>query len=323
MRMIDDRTYQLTVPTPFAVGDVHVYLLKGDVLTLVDAGVKTKDAWDALKLQLKEIGYLPNDIEQIVLTHHHPDHTGLIEQFPKIKQIAAHKNVNYWLTHDEAFFQHYERFFRQQFHMHHVPERFYSLDDLRKPLQFAGKGNVTAILKEGERLPGHDEWQIIETLGHAQTHLSFLSNATGTFIGGDHLLHHVSSNPLMEAPYGNDYLRPQPLLQYRSNLKKCLVLDIKLVLPGHGKIFSDVKQLIHSRLAKQEQRANSVYLLLQEGEKTAFSICKTIFPQQYEKQLDLTMSETIGQLDFLEDQGVVAKYEKDGMVSYYAKYINK
>lgn len=82
---------QLTVPTPFAVGDAHVYLLKGDTLSLVDAGVKTKAAWEALKTQLRQLGYAPNDIEQIILTHHHPDHIGLIEAFPRAERIVAHQ----------------------------------------------------------------------------------------------------------------------------------------------------------------------------------------------------------------------------------------
>ena len=34
----------LTVPTPFYVGDVNVYLIKEDPLTLIDAGPKTPEA---------------------------------------------------------------------------------------------------------------------------------------------------------------------------------------------------------------------------------------------------------------------------------------
>lgn len=63
---------QLTIPTPFVVGDVHVYVIKGEKLTLVDTGPKTKEAWLSLEGQLKELGIVPEDIKQIVLTHHHP-----------------------------------------------------------------------------------------------------------------------------------------------------------------------------------------------------------------------------------------------------------
>ncbi|HOQ90855.1 MAG TPA: MBL fold metallo-hydrolase, partial [Candidatus Hydrogenedentes bacterium] len=68
----------IVLPTPFPVGDVNVYLYRGqDRLTLFDAGVKTDQAWDALVEQIRELGYEIRDIGRIVLTHHHFDHIGL------------------------------------------------------------------------------------------------------------------------------------------------------------------------------------------------------------------------------------------------------
>ncbi|SFA72519.1 Glyoxylase, beta-lactamase superfamily II [Lentibacillus halodurans] len=317
MKVLDKTISQLTVPTPFPVGDTHVYLLKGDTLSLIDAGVKTKEAWEALKTQLTELGYTPHDIEQIILTHHHPDHIGLIEAFPRAETIAAHQNVDLWLTRDEAFFAQYEQFFQQFFAVCGVPEGLMpSPGELRGTLQFAGKGRLTDTLDEGDTLPGHDDWHVIETKGHAQSHLSFLRTSDGVFIGGDHLLHHISPNPLLESPGENDKDRPKPMLQYRANLIKCQSLGIDMVYPGHGDIFSDVNDVIPVRLQKQEQRANKVYQLLLENAQTPYELCEQIFPKQYEKQLSLTMSETIGQLDYLEDEGLVTKMLEDDIYVY-------
>lgn len=298
MRVIDQTVSQITIPTPFAVGNTHVYLIKGDTLSLVDAGVKTKEAWEALQIQLKELGYFPNDIEQIILTHHHPDHIGLVDQFPRAESLVAHKNVDLWLTRNESFFQYYEEFFKEYFIACGVPVHLRSvLDKIRDPLKLVGEGKLTAIIDEGDVLPGHGEWQVFETKGHAQSHLSFLREDDGAFIGGDHLLHHISPNPLIEPPLDPSSERPKPMLQYRANLKKCLALGIKTVLPGHGEIFSNVKEIIPIRFKKQEQRAAKVLLLLKEKAQTPFQLCQQIFPKQYEKQIELTMSETIGQLD--------------------------
>lgn len=319
MKLLDKTIGQITIPTPFAVGDTHVYLIKGEVLTLVDAGVKTKEAWEALKVQLKELGYLPNDIEQIILTHHHPDHIGLVDQFPRAQSLVAHKNVDLWLTRNEAFFQHYEQFFRDYFFSSGIPEQYHKvLDNIRAPLRYAGKGKLTETIDQGDILPGHDDWHVIETKGHAQSHLSFLRESDGTFIGGDHLLQHISPNPLIEPPQDGEKHRPKPMLQYRDNLKKCLSLGINTVLPGHGAIFSNVEEIIPNRLIKQEQRAEKVRVLLSENAQTPFQICQQIFPKQYKKQLDLTMSETIGQLDFLEDEGIIGYTTQDGIIYYHA-----
>ncbi|HLR66387.1 MBL fold metallo-hydrolase [Virgibacillus alimentarius] len=321
MKILDKAIHQLTIPTPFAVGDVHMYLIKGDVLSLVDAGVKTKEAWETLQSQLKDLGYYPNDIEQIILTHHHPDHIGLIEQFPRAQHIIAHKNVDPWIIRNEQFFKHHEHFFKKFFNACGIPSHFDNvLKEMRKSLQYAGAGKVTKAINEGDLLPGHKDWKVIETKGHAQSHLSFFRKNDGTFIGGDHLLHHISSNPILEPPYAGETERTKPLLQYRDNLKKCLSLGIKTVLPGHGKSFSDVEALIPARLQSQEQRANKVHSLLRtEGILTPFQICQHLFPKHYVTQLDLTMSETIGQLDFLEQQNKVDQLVEDGVHFYRAK----
>ncbi|WP_026906620.1 MBL fold metallo-hydrolase [Paucisalibacillus globulus] len=318
MVVIKKSIHQMTVPTPFAVGDTHVYLLKGDSLTLVDAGVRTEAAWKAIVEQLKQIGYKPGDLEQIILTHHHPDHTGLIDRFDNVKNIVGHKNVNPWIIRDEEYFNHFEAFYYDYFDLNGVPRRFRSLlDKLRAQLEWAGKGSLTIEIDEDDVLPGHPEFKVIETKGHAQSHLSFLGE-DGTFIGGDHLLQHISPNPIMEPPIMGETERPKPLLQYRANLEKCLLLDIKKVLPGHGAIFSNVKEVIPQRIAKQESRANKVLSLLKEYAQTPFQLCEQIFPRHYETQIDLTMSETIGQLDYLEDIGLVTKTIEDGVLYYHA-----
>ncbi|WP_047985376.1 MBL fold metallo-hydrolase [Ornithinibacillus californiensis] len=318
MTVLNKTIHQLTVPTPFAVGDTHVYLLKGDTLSLIDAGVRTEDAWTALVEQLKEIGYKPSDIEQIILTHHHPDHTGLINRFERVNHIVGHRNVEPWLTRDEDYFNHFEAFYINYFEENGVPKRFRShLFKLREQLKWAGEGELTNTIGEGNVLPGHPEFQVIETKGHAQSHVSFLGN-DGTFIGGDHLLHHISPNPIMEPPAVGGKERPKPLLQYRANLEKCLTLDIGVVLPGHGKIFTDVEAVVSRVLSKQESRANKVLGLLKEYAQTPFQLCEQIFPRQFESQIDLTMSETIGQLDYLEDQGLVTNTIENGEFYYHA-----
>src|SRR5699024_11507877 len=65
-------------------------------------------------------------------------------------------------------------FFKYVFTAGGIPEYLHGfLDHIRAPLQFSGKGKLTSVLEEGDYLPGHEDWQVIETKGHAQSHLSF------------------------------------------------------------------------------------------------------------------------------------------------------
>lgn len=319
MKQLTDTIYQVSIPTPFAVGDVHTYLIKGETLTLIDAGVKTDDAWEAMKYELKQLGYTPQDIEQIVLTHHHPDHIGLVDRFDRLKAIYGHQDNERWLMHDEAFFKRFKSFFYDLYKAFGVTEDYHAFfKHLQDPLKYVGKGSLTQALEEGDVLPGHPEWKVLETAGHAESHISFYREEDTSMISGDHLLHHISSNPLLEPPRHPGGERPRPLVTYRETMRKCLDLPIGTVYPGHGKIFEQPHELIRARLAKQEERAEKVYNMLHEPQ-TPFAVCKQLFPRHIEKQFGLTMSEAMGQLDYLESVGRVHIEVHDDVYYYQAK----
>ena len=58
----------LSIPTPFYVGEVNVYLIKEDPVTLIDVGPKTPEAAAALREKLGENGIRFSDVRRIVLT---------------------------------------------------------------------------------------------------------------------------------------------------------------------------------------------------------------------------------------------------------------
>src|ERR1043165_2567430 len=71
------RIIPISVPTPFYVGPVNVYLIAEDPVTLIDTGPKTKEATAALQDGLRRAGFRVSDVRRIVLTHAHEDHCGL------------------------------------------------------------------------------------------------------------------------------------------------------------------------------------------------------------------------------------------------------
>lgn len=67
---------RIALPTPWPIGPVNVYLLRGEPLTLVDAGPRSPEALKALEEGLAAAGVAMSDIELVVLTHQHHDHVG-------------------------------------------------------------------------------------------------------------------------------------------------------------------------------------------------------------------------------------------------------
>ena len=75
---VAERIHQIPTPTPFYVGPINAYLIEDEPLTLIDSGVKTDEAEQALRAGLTALGLGFGDIERLVITHSHLDHYGLM-----------------------------------------------------------------------------------------------------------------------------------------------------------------------------------------------------------------------------------------------------
>ncbi|TMW70620.1 MBL fold metallo-hydrolase [Alteribacter natronophilus] len=309
--------YALTIPTPFLVGPVNVYVIEGEALTLVDTGPNTEEARSVITEELGRLGYRPQDIEVLILTHHHPDHIGLTEMFSHAA-LYGHEKLLPWLENNHSFHEHKARFFSDLYRSHGVP------DSVRKMIEgansyyagYASRGNMAGVLKENDGIPGLPGWSVIETPGHAQSQISLFRESDGVLISGDHLIKHISSNAIIEAPYVEGEDRPKTLLQYRDSLKKCR--HVRRAFSGHGEPVDNPAELIEERLGKQLEKAAAIKNLAGSETLTAFEICVRLYPQMYKKQPGLTLSETLGHLDLLEVNGEMTVRQENGVFYYRA-----
>lgn len=319
---VSSNLYQITLPTPMGIGPVHTYLLIEDRITLFDAGIYTEEAWNSFNEQLSKLHLKVDDIDQIILTHHHPDHTGLVTYFRDRIPIAAHPNVDVWLTRDEEYFTRYEKVFREMFVQWGVPRSLLNeITSLKGSLNLSGIGKVTLPVQHLDRVPGHEDWIALYTPGHATTHVAFLHEQERILIGGDLLLEDISSIPLLEGPYKDEQKRTEPLVQYRDSLEQLKQLEVCKIYPGHGPIIENVNELIDERLQAFQKRSNLVKKLLQHKRLTAYDLCKKLYPHQRKGQLLLTMSQTIGCIDLLIDAGEVIEYENEDVLYYNLRKI--
>ncbi|HJF33718.1 MAG TPA: MBL fold metallo-hydrolase [Sporosarcina psychrophila] len=308
---------KIIIPTPFAVGDVNAFLIKGDTLSLVDAGPKTPEAYEALKQGIKGAGYAFNDIEQVILTHHHPDHAGWIDAFDNAK-ILGHKYNDLWLKRDEAFFRYHDAFYLDCLIEEGVPKQYLGwVKKMKRSVALMGERPLDMTLAEGDALPGHPGWTVMETPGHAQSHIVLWNGENRTMIGGDLVLEKVSSNPLIEPPLNPEHGRPRSLLQYNESLKRILTLPVDIIYTGHGNEVRNAHELIEGRLERQHERAMKVLAMMDGGSRTIFELTRELFPAVYEKELGLTLSETIGQTDYLFEEGLVRETRDEGGVLHY------
>ena len=89
--------------------------------------------------------------------------------------------------------------------------------------------------------------------GHSPSDTIFFDPEAGDLIAGDHLIKHISSNPLISAPLADvrraGERRPHALQTYMDSLRATRAMPIATVLPGHGEPFGDHAALIDERFA--------------------------------------------------------------------------
>src|SRR4051812_38290445 len=97
MRSARVNVEQLQLPVPW-LGSVNVWLLEGDPLTLVHTGPSSAAAAEGLDAGLAGLGHTVEDIELVLITHHHLDHSGLAAAIKERSgaRIAAHRRTAEW-----------------------------------------------------------------------------------------------------------------------------------------------------------------------------------------------------------------------------------
>lgn len=310
---------RIIVPTPFAVGDVNCFVIKGDALTLVDVGPKTEEGKQALLAGLENLKLKLSDFDQVIVTHHHPDHVGGLDFFPPQTTVIGHEYNNRWMNVSEEFEKKYAAFFSYLGEQFGLPAQL-SLHTMRIPdRKYKCNRKLTHLTAEAQSIHGLEGWHVFETPGHAMGHIVLLRESDGALIGGDMLLQKVSPNPIIEPPLVDGEERPKSLLLLNDSLRRLADLPIHTVYAGHGDTIANPKELIQTRLAEQHKRAMKVKEMLQKEPGTVFQVCMKLFPKAYKRELGLTLSETAGQIDYLIDIGEIQEEATERGTIYYVK----
>jgi glyoxylase-like metal-dependent hydrolase (beta-lactamase superfamily II) len=313
----------LEIRTPFAVGTVNVYVAEDEVLTLVDAGPNTPDAWADLEAGLARLGHAVGDVGRILITHGHTDHWGLAGRIVAASgaQVWAHRTLEPWLA-DPAAESTRRLAFLTLFcaELGVPPGEMVAINrGIKWVMSMLAPVRASGFWDDGDtvQLAGAT-WEVIYTPGHAPNHVSFHQRKLRALIAGDHLLGEITSNPVLEAPPPGSSRRPRSLIDYIHSLERVAALPVLWVYPGHGAPFQGHRKLIKQRLAFHERRAAKILDFLAAGPASVYDLTRRLFPALEGTELFLGLSEALGHLDLLEERGLVTHTRNGGIMQYAA-----
>ncbi len=323
----------MPIPTPFLVGRVNCYLIEDDPLTLVDCGPNSGKALDELEQALAARGHRVEDLGLIVVTHQHIDHIGLLEVLARRSgaEVAALDLLQGYLGDFRRAAELDDEFAVALMLRHGIPtETTQALRSVVSAFRGWGSGApVTRPLADGTELALRDRtFAVQHRPGHSPSDTVFWDERSGILLGGDHLIKHISSNPLIARPLDaadvpaasltEGEARPQALRTYIASLRRTRELPVRFVLSGHGEPVTDHRALIDERFAMTERRAGKIHGLLGDGPLTAHELAQRMWGNVAVTQAFLTLSEVLGHLDLLRADGKVREHDDDGVVRFEA-----
>lgn len=325
VRYMRDRIHTFAIPTPFPIGPVNVYLIEGEPLTLVDTGPRIRAAREALLTHLAGLGCGVGDIRQIIVTHSHLDHFGQLQWLVEEADagvLSHHRNLH-WLTDFEVEWVRRLTFYGTYLYQAGLPDdQVAAVRELMSPGIRLGASipvERLRLLRDGDRIrAGGAEWSVFHMPGHASGHLVLHQPEAGLILAGDLLLAEISSNPVLESPARDESERPRSLVEYLDSLRRLAELDASKTLGGHGPSIADHRGLVAERLAMHGRRLQRIADFLANGWKTPYQVCQALFPNLAKHDIFLGMSEVIGHLDVLEDEGRAIAEKRGGLLHYRA-----
>jgi len=309
---VADGVLWLRLPLPMALDHVNVFAFWDDEgWTIVDTGFASKRGeamWQALLDG--PLGGKP--IRRVILTHHHPDHVGMVawlmERGAELCTSRTAWLMARMLTLDvqdvptpEAL-----QFYRRAGMVGDVYEkrkndRPFNFADIVKPLP---QGYTRLV--EGQTITfGNRTWDILMGDGHAPEHVTLWSRDDGLVIGGDQLLLSISPN-LGVYPNEPD---ADPVADWITSCEKFQphARDDQLVLGGHKIPYFGLPKRLEQMISNHHEALDRLLDYL-DTPKSAGDSFKPLFKRKIgPAEYGLALVESMAHMNHLHQTGLVSR----------------
>ncbi|WP_434530982.1 MBL fold metallo-hydrolase [Haloarcula sp. NS06] len=309
---------RVSIPTPFQVGPVNAYIARR---TIVDPGPDSEEAWSRLVEALEARELSPDDIEQVLVTHPHPDHFGMANRFAERGARIVASEPGAEIMRDFAAQLHTEQsyfadFFERCGVSRETAETVTQLPEAFLP--YAQSVDTDHALVAGDTVTVDDTELTVDTVqGHSAGEIIFSYDFQGRreAVVGDNVLADITPNPFLQVP-DESGARPKVLPAFNDSLRWLREQGHDRFLTGHREPVESPQERIDDILAEHDQRTAEVADIVSGGATTPSDVMTALFGDLPATEYFAGMSEAVGHLDVLEVTDRVKKRESGGVFVY-------
>lgn len=314
--------YPILIPIPFPVKSANCYYIEDSLPTLIDCGIGSGEALEAIREGVEQTGASLSQIRRILLTHGHVDHMGLAGTIAEMSGAEVFRHP--WdrmgaleSTAEERVDakERYRRFFLEggvdDETSHGLAELIFNrFRALSTP--FSG---YTPLV--GGEVFSFDDFSLraLHTPGHSPGSVCFFNEQDGTLFSGDSLIEEIIVNPAIRPTGPRDGLSHNGAAAYEASLNLIEALPVQGVLPGHGPAFSHPAERVEQLRMHQRARRAAVLQALREHEAaggdpspmTPFMLAEALFGTLEGLDIFYGLSMACVHLEFLEEQEFVTR----------------
>jgi glyoxylase-like metal-dependent hydrolase (beta-lactamase superfamily II) len=292
------------IPNPMFEGELNMYVIAGDPLTLVDTGIGTSKALAALEAGLAAHHLALPDVRQVILTHKHADHIGLACDIRERSGATVFIHEDDWeaITNLDERHVEYIPLVCSYLRAAHTPE-----DEIQKLAEFLRGGRRFAKQTPAEKMTDGEVFEIngcplevIHTPGHTQG--SVCLRYENYLFSGDTVLPDITPN------IGAGEMRRRGMMRrFLASLDRIAAYqsDEIVVLPGHGARFSNLAERCAELKAHHAQREEAILKILRDAGRpmTIYEIANSLWEKLPGFHLALATAEVNSHLEKSLEEG--------------------
>jgi glyoxylase-like metal-dependent hydrolase (beta-lactamase superfamily II) len=279
----------------------------GDGIVLFDCGLHEPGSLAQLERALAQCSLRLEHVRLLVCTHAHSDHYG------QAASVIDASGCELWMhpdhAHMSAAVDNPEDVRARRFEV--ALQSGVPVEPLREWSQSArtrGSGIARLVEPDRDLVDGVvvdtdlGPWTVVETPGHAPSHVCLHQPERRLLISGDHLLGRVS----LYFDYG---WTPDPAGEFLASLDRVQALRARLCLAGHARTFTDIDAHIEANRALVSQRCERVLqAVVSDGPITAYDVVPQLYGQELSQMTaGWWLPETLCYLRRLEVTGAVRR----------------